>query len=71
MNWRQIIDTFNNIGLSALVAVAPILFIFWTLLVKKMTDLSSTGFLEYAHPVWGQSFAFKGSQAFPAWPRYL
>ena len=36
MNWKQIIDPFNNIGLSALVAIVPILFIFWALIVKKM-----------------------------------
>jgi lactate permease len=36
MNWKQIIDPFNNIALSALVAVIPILFIFWALIVKKM-----------------------------------
>lgn len=36
MNWKQIIDPFSNIALSALVAVIPILFIFWGLIVKKM-----------------------------------
>lgn len=36
MNWTQIIDPFNNIALSALVAVVPILFIFWALIIKKM-----------------------------------
>lgn len=36
MNWTQVIDPFNNIGLSALVAVIPILFIFWALVIKKM-----------------------------------
>jgi len=36
MNWTQVIDPFKNIGLSALVAVAPILFIFWALIIKKM-----------------------------------
>lgn len=36
MDWKQIIDPFNNIALSALVAVIPILFIFWALIVKKM-----------------------------------
>jgi lactate permease len=36
MNWKQIIDPFHNIALSALVAVIPILFIFWALIVKKM-----------------------------------
>lgn len=36
MNWTQIIDPFDNIALSALVAVVPILFIFWALIIKKM-----------------------------------
>jgi len=36
MNWTQVIDPFGNIGLSALVAVIPILFIFWALVIKKM-----------------------------------
>ena len=36
MSWKQIIDPFNNITLSALVAVIPVLFIFWALIVKKM-----------------------------------
>ncbi|MEJ7770247.1 MAG: lactate permease LctP family transporter, partial [Chitinophagaceae bacterium] len=36
MSWKQVIDPFNNIALSALVAVVPILFIFWALIIKKM-----------------------------------
>jgi lactate permease len=36
MNWTQVIDPFNNITLSALVAVLPILVIFWALIIKKM-----------------------------------
>lgn len=36
MNWTQVIDPFNNIALSALVAAVPILFIFWALIIKKM-----------------------------------
>lgn len=36
INWTQVIDPFNNIGLSALVAVVPILFIFWALIIRKM-----------------------------------
>ena len=36
MDWKQIIDPFNNIAWSALVAAVPILFIFWALIVKKM-----------------------------------
>lgn len=36
MNWTQIIDPFKNIALSAGVAVLPILFIFWALIIRKM-----------------------------------
>src|SRR5665648_543691 len=36
MNWTQVIDPLNNIGLSALVAAVPIFFIFWALIIKKM-----------------------------------
>jgi lactate permease len=36
MYWRQVIDPFNNISISALVAVVPIIFIFWALIIKKM-----------------------------------
>jgi lactate permease len=36
MNWTQVIDPFGNIGLSALIAVVPIVFIFWALVIKKM-----------------------------------
>jgi lactate permease len=36
MNWTQVIDPLNNIGLSALLAAIPILFIFWALIIKKM-----------------------------------
>ncbi|MGZ8559026.1 MAG: L-lactate permease [Chitinophagaceae bacterium] len=36
MNWTQVIDPFNNIALSALMATVPILFIFWALIIKKM-----------------------------------
>ncbi len=36
MHWKQIIDPFNNIAVSALVAVIPVLFIFWALIIKKM-----------------------------------
>ncbi|MPR35922.1 L-lactate permease [Salmonirosea aquatica] len=36
MNWQQVIDPFGNIGLSALLAVVPILFIFWALIIRKM-----------------------------------
>src|SRR4051812_24676327 len=36
MHWTQVIDPFNNIALSALVAMIPILFIFWALIIRKM-----------------------------------
>lgn len=34
--WKQVIDPFNSLGLSVLVAAVPILFIFWTLIIRKM-----------------------------------
>jgi lactate permease len=36
MNWTQVINPFHNVALSAMVALVPILFIFWALIVKKM-----------------------------------
>jgi lactate permease len=36
MQWNQVIDPLNNIGLSAILALLPILFIFWALIIKKM-----------------------------------
>lgn len=36
MKWTQVIDPFNNIALSALLALAPIAFIFWALIIRKM-----------------------------------
>jgi lactate permease len=36
MHWTQVVNPFNNIILSVLVAVIPVLFIFWALIVKKM-----------------------------------
>ena len=36
MNWTQVTNPFNNLALSALVALLPIAFIFWALIVKKM-----------------------------------
>jgi lactate permease len=35
MNWKQVTDPFHNIALSSLIAVIPVLFIFWTLIVRK------------------------------------
>ena len=36
MSWTQVINPFSNVALSAMVALVPILFIFWALIVKKM-----------------------------------
>src|SRR5690349_3795171 len=36
MLWTQVINPFGDILLSSLVAVIPIAFIFWALIVKKM-----------------------------------
>lgn len=36
MKWTQVVDPFNNLTLSVLVALIPILFIFWALIVRKM-----------------------------------
>ncbi|HKG69755.1 MAG TPA: lactate permease LctP family transporter [Segetibacter sp.] len=44
MNWTQLINPFNNIALSALVAVVPILFIFWALIIKKMKGYKASLF---------------------------
>jgi len=37
MPWKQVIDPFDNIWLSALVAAIPIIFMFWALAWKRMT----------------------------------
>lgn len=34
--WKQVIDPFNNLFLSALVALVPVLVIFWALIIRKM-----------------------------------
>jgi len=44
MNWTQVIDPFNNIAFSALVAILPILFIFWALIIKKMKGYKASLF---------------------------
>lgn len=36
MNWTQVVDPFNNIVISALIAAIPIAFIFWTLIIRNM-----------------------------------
>jgi lactate permease len=44
MKWTQVVDPLNHIGLSALVALIPILFIFWALIIRKMKGyLASLG----------------------------
>ncbi|MEP7258084.1 MAG: lactate permease LctP family transporter [Flavitalea sp.] len=36
MPWTQVTDPLNNLSLSALVAIIPVIFIFWALIIKKM-----------------------------------
>ena len=36
MEWTQVVDPLNNIFLSALVAVVPIGYIFWALIIRRM-----------------------------------
>ncbi len=36
MSWTQVTDPFDNMILSVLVAVLPIIFIFWALIIKRM-----------------------------------
>src|ERR1700741_1964479 len=36
MTWKQILDPFNNLTVSAIVAAVPVAFIFWALIIKKM-----------------------------------
>jgi lactate permease len=36
MTWTQEINPINNIAVSAIIASAPIIFIFWALIIKKM-----------------------------------
>lgn len=36
MNWKQVIDPFDNLAISLLVAALPILFIFWALIIRRM-----------------------------------
>src|SRR5215203_1896903 len=44
MNWNQVINPFNNLALSALVAVVPIAFIFCALIIKKMKGYKASLF---------------------------
>lgn len=34
--WRQVIDPFNNLLISSLVALVPVLVIFWALIIRKL-----------------------------------
>ncbi|MEO6917365.1 MAG: lactate permease LctP family transporter [Chitinophagaceae bacterium] len=36
MHWKQLIDPFGHMTLSVIVAMLPILFIFWALIIKKI-----------------------------------
>ena len=36
MKWTQVVDPLHHIGLSAIVALIPILYIFWALIIRKM-----------------------------------
>ena len=44
MYWTQVIDPFKNMALSVLVAVVPVLFIFWALVIKKMKGYKASLF---------------------------
>jgi len=36
MKWTQVVDPLNNLALSALVALIPIAYIFWALIIRRM-----------------------------------
>lgn len=36
MNYTQVTDPLEHLGLSALIAAVPILFIFWALIIRRM-----------------------------------
>jgi lactate permease len=44
MPWTQVINPFGNIYVSALMAIIPIAFIFWALIVKKMKGYQASLF---------------------------
>lgn len=44
MKWIQVTDPFDHIALSALVAVVPIVFLFWALIIKKMKGYQASLF---------------------------
>lgn len=51
--WTQVIDPFDNIFLSALVAFVPFAFIFWTLIIKKMKGYNASPVVTVAANVSG------------------
>ena len=44
MEWKQIIDPLHSLPFSALLAVIPVLFIFWALIIKKMKGYQASIF---------------------------
>lgn len=42
MIWKQILDPFSNHLLSIIIALLPVLFIFWALIIKKMKGYQSS-----------------------------
>ncbi|MEO8569317.1 MAG: lactate permease LctP family transporter [Ginsengibacter sp.] len=44
MEWKQIIDPLHNLPFSALIAVIPVLFIFWALIIQKMKGYQASIF---------------------------
>ena len=42
MTWTQEVNPLNNIAISAIVAAVPIVFIFWALIIKKMTGYKAS-----------------------------
>ena len=44
MSWTQVIDPCHNMLLSALVAIVPIVLIFWALIIRKMKGYQASLF---------------------------
>lgn len=42
MHWKQSIDPLDNLALSACVALTPVLFIFWALIIIKMKGYNAS-----------------------------
>ena len=47
MKWQQVLDPLNNLNLSALIALLPILFIFWALIIKKIKGYKASLFASF------------------------